>query len=70
MQIALQYKEWLKLSYQGLLGGSAAFALSLPLAQGVILDSQIQVPPQAPCMQPASQSACVSASLSLSLMNK
>ena len=52
-------------------GGSAVWCL--PLAQGVILESQDRVPRQAPCMEPAFPSACVSASLSLSLrvsMNK
>ena len=43
--------------------------LSLPLAQGVILESRDRLPHQAPCMEPASPSACVSASLSVSLMN-
>ena len=42
----------------------------LPLAQGVILESQDRVPHQAPSMEPASPSACVSLSFSLSLMNK
>ena len=36
-----------------------------PLAQGVIPESQDQVPHPAPCMEPASSSACVSASLSV-----
>ena len=49
---------------EGHLGGSAVE--HLPLAQGVILDSQVRVPHQALCMQPASLSACVSASISLS----
>ena len=39
-------------------------------AQGVILESQDQVPHRAPCMELASPSACVSAPLSVSLMNK
>ena len=39
----------------------------LPLAQGVIPESQDQVPQRAPCMEPASPSACVSAPLSLSV---
>ena len=37
----------------------------LPLAQGMILESQDQVPHCAPCMEPASPTAYVSASLSL-----
>ena len=43
-----------------------------PSAQGLILETQDQVPHRAPCMEPASPSACVSAplSLSVSLMNK
>ena len=45
----------------GWLGG-----LAPPSAQGVILETQDQVPRQAPCMEPASPSACVSASLSIS----
>ena len=45
-------------------------SLAPPLAQGVILETQDQVPHQASCMEPASPSACVSASLCLSLMNK
>ena len=49
----------------GRLGGAAVERL--PLAQGVILDSQDRVPHQAPCMEPASPSAWVSACLSLSL---
>ena len=48
---------------RGSLGGSAVWRL--PSAQGVILESQDQVPHRAPCMEPASRSACVSASLSL-----
>ena len=54
----------------GRLGCSAV--KHLPLAQGVILESQDQVPHRASCMEPASLSAYVSASfsLSLSLMNK
>ena len=39
--------------------------LAPPLAQGVILGTQDQVPCQDPCMEPASPSACASASLSL-----
>ena len=38
----------------------------LPLAQGVILESQDGVPHRAPCIKPASPSACVTAPLSLS----
>ena len=45
-------------------------SLAPPSAQGVILETQDQVPRWAPCMEPASPSACVSASLSVSLMNK
>ena len=49
-------------------------SLALPLAQGLILETQDQVPLGAPCMEPASLSACVSAvlalSLSVSLMNE
>ena len=42
--------------------------LAPPLAQGVILETQDQVPHQAPCMEPASASAStVSLHLSLSL---
>ena len=44
--------------FQGRLGGSEVKCL--PSAQGVILESQDQVPHQAPCMEPASPSACVS----------
>ena len=50
----------------GRLGGSAVG--QLPLAQGLILESQDRVLHGAPCMEPASFSACVSASVSL--MNK
>ena len=53
---------------QGRLGGSVVE--HLPLAQGMILESQDRVPHRASCMEPASPSACVSASLSVSLMNK
>ena len=43
----------------------------LPLAQGLIPDSQDRVPHRAPCMESASPPfACVSASLSESLKNK
>ena len=52
----------------GSLGGSAVERL--PLAQGVILESQDQGPRWAPCMEPASPPAYVSASLYVSLMNK
>ena len=46
--------------------------LTLPSAQGVILETRDQGPHRAPCMEPASPSPCVSASLTLSvsLMNK
>ena len=44
--------------------------LSLPSAQGLILETWNLVPRQAPSMEPASPSAYVSASLSLSLMNQ
>ena len=50
----------------GSLGGSVVERL--PSAQGMILETQDQVPRRAPCMEPASPSACVS--LSVSLMNK
>ena len=53
-------KKKLKL---GLLGGSVVE--HLPLAQGVVLETQDRVLHQAPCMEPASPSACVSASPSL-----
>ena len=49
----------------GFLGGSVVYRL--PSAQGVILESQNQIPHWAPCMKPASPSAYVSASLSLCL---
>ena len=52
----------------GFLGGSAVKCL--PSAQGMILETQDQIPRQAHCMEPASPSAYVSASLSLSLINK
>ena len=54
-----------KMEKLGCLGGSEVERL--PSAQGVILETQDQVPHQAPCMEPASPSACVSASLSVSL---
>ena len=38
----------------------------LPLAQGVVLESQDRVPHRAPCMEPASLSAYISASLCVS----
>ena len=41
-----------------------------PSAQGMILETQDQVPRRAPCMEPASPSARVSASLSLCFSNK
>ena len=53
---------------QGCLGGWAVE--HLPLAQGMILESQDRVPYQTPCMGPASPSACLCLSLSVSLMNK
>ena len=49
----------------GFLGDSAVKCL--PSAQGMILETQDQIPCQAHCMEPASPSAYVSASLSLSL---
>ena len=57
-----------KTTFWGISGGSAVW--HLPLTQGMILESQDQVPHRAPCMEPASPSPCVSASLSMSLMNK
>ena len=45
---------------EGHLGGSVVQCL--PLTQGVILESQDQVPHRAPYMEPASPSAYVSAS--------
>ena len=42
----------------------------LPLAQGLILETQDRVPHRAPCMEPASLPAYVSAFLSVCLMNK
>ena len=53
---------------QGCLRGSAVERL--PLTQGMIPQSQDQVPHRAPLKEPASPFACVSASLSVSLMNK
>ena len=58
----------IKRGFLGRLGGLAVERL--PLTQGVILESQDQVPHRPPCMEPASPSACISASLFLSLMNK
>ena len=52
-------KDW----ERGSLGGSAVQCL--PLAQGVILESQDRVPCQAPNLEPASPFACVSAPLFL-----
>ena len=48
----------------GSLGGSAVWRL--PLAQGMILETQDRVPHWASCKESASPSACVS----VSLMNK
>ena len=45
----------------GSLGGSAVW--HLPLARGVILETQDRIPRQAPCMEPASPSASLSLSL-------
>ena len=57
---------YLKIVYRrGSLGGSAV--QRLPLAQGVILESQGQVPHRVLGMEPASPSASVSASVSLSV---
>ena len=53
---------------EGHLGGSVVQCL--PLAQGVILESQDQVPHWAACMEPTSPTAYVSAFVSVSLMNK
>ena len=47
-----------KLQVLGSLGGLEVWCL--PLAQGVILETQDWVPCQVPCMEPASPSACVS----------
>ena len=59
----------------GHLGGSVVERL--PLAQGMILETQDRVPHSAPCMEPASPSAwekklslSLSLSLSLCVMNK
>ena len=57
-----------KMELGGSLGGSAVERL--PLTQGLILETQDQVPGRTPCMEPASPSASASASLSASLMNK
>ena len=43
--------------------------LAPPSAQGLILETQDQVPCQAPCMEPVSPSACVATSLSPSLVS-
>ena len=56
-------KNWSKTHFRGHLGGLVVECL--PLAQGLILESQDQVPHQASCMGPASPSAYVSAPLSL-----
>ena len=58
----------LKGGSRGSLGGSAVWRL--PLAQGVILESQDQVPHRAPGMEPTSPSPCVSAPLSLSVYHE
>ena len=63
MECVLEF--WLKLSFEGCLSGSVVE--HLPLAQGVVLESQDRVPRWAPCMEPASPSPRVSASLSLHL---
>ena len=60
------YPNYIKKYNSGRQSGSADERL--PLAQGVILESQDLVPHQASCMEPASPSAYVSASLSF--MNK
>ena len=52
---------------EGCLGGSVVEYL--PLAKGVILESQDQVPHRAPCMEPASSSASLSLCVCV-LMNK
>ena len=56
-------RDYLRIKKKGHLGGSVVERL--PLAQGVILETQDQVLHRAPCMESASLSACVSASLSL-----
>ena len=43
---------------------------ALPSAQGMIPESQDQVPQRAPCMEPAFPSAFVSASFSLSVSHE
>ena len=59
----------LKDNILGHLGGSAVERL--PLAQGLILESQIESHVGLPAWRPASPPPiCVSASLSVSLMNK
>ena len=67
------WQEVRRIDYKGpwerSLGGSAVECL--PLAQGVILETQDRVPHRAPYGEPASPSACISASLSgLSWINK
>ena len=52
----------------GCLGASAVECL--PLAWGMILESQDQVPRWALCMEPASPSVCVSAAISLCLSHE
>ena len=52
----------------GCLGGSVVEYL--PLAQGVIQESQDQVPHPAPCMDPASPFAYVSASVCVCLSHE
>ena len=53
---------------KGRLGGSVVE--NLPLAQRMVLESQGQLPHQAPCMEPASPSAYVSVSVSLSVSHE
>ena len=55
--------ELLENSFWGHLGDSVL--KHLPLAQGMILESQDQVPHRASCMEPASPFAYASASLSV-----
>ena len=57
-------KQNTKLAKEGRLGSSAVE--HLPSAQGMILESQNQVPHWAPCMESASPSAYMSASLCVS----
>ena len=68
MSTVLLLTELIQISIQGRLGGSVVERL--PLAQGVIPESQDQVQHQASCVEPASPSAGASASLSVSFMNK